>query len=521
MDAGMKRCRQRGVRVVSSGIPIFTPASMSLLRKLAGETAIYGISYILSRILHYVLFTWYLTRVFGEARDLYGIYKDLYFYVAVLLVVLTFRMETAYFRYAREDKPAVTMMSVTFLTGFSGLFFLLLWLFRADIAGWLRYDEMTTHLMLLGGVLFFDTLSAVPFASLRQQNRPWRFLSLKLGAIVLNIVLVLFFLELLPTLADKHSFWHSIYTSHNQLYFVFLSNLLASVITFVFLLPMMQIRMWRWDTTVLRKMLHYSWPLVLVAIAGVINQSSAITFQKWILPEDMTSNLSAGGIYAAAASLAILLNLFTIAFNYAAEPFFFAHQQREDARRIFADVGLLFTIVGAVMMLCILGYMDLVQLLLGKNFRDGITVVPILLLAYLLLGIYYNVSVWYKLADKTRWGAWIAIAGTAITIIGNIWLIPRIGVMGSAWSALACYLVMCILAYLQGQKHYPIPYNISRMFLWIAMALLAYRLMTFIRDIFQDQLFLILAANTLIIIGYGWLVFTMERQLMIQIKRRA
>ncbi|HJW30247.1 MAG TPA: hypothetical protein VJ508_13485, partial [Saprospiraceae bacterium] len=230
---------------------------MSLIRKLAGETAIYGFSYILSRVLHYVLFTIYLTRVFNNPADkyMYGIYRDLYFYVAIILVVLTFRMETTYFRYAKEDKPAVTTMSISFLTLFAGLFLLGLWWWRAGVASWLEYDGMTTHVMILGGVLFFDTMCAVPFASLRQQNRPWRFLALKLGAIVLNVAFVLFFLEVMPLLAAQGGFWQRIQAAHDKLFFVFLGNLLASVITFIALLPLMRHQRWRWDFSFFKKMM--------------------------------------------------------------------------------------------------------------------------------------------------------------------------------------------------------------------------------------------------------------------------
>ena len=490
---------------------------MTLLRKLAGETAIYGTSYILSRVLHYLLFTFYLSYEFNNNLDQYGIYRDLYFYVAIVLVILTFRMETTYFRYAKADKPAVTMMSLSFLSGVGGLFLLFLWLFRSDVAGWLKYDGMTTHLMLLGGVLFVDTLSAVPFASLRQQNRPWRFLSLKLGAIVLNVVFVLFFLEVLPALAKSGGIWQRMLEAHDRLYYIFLGNLLASAIVFILLLPLMRNQSWRWDFSFLKKMLTYSWPLVIVAIAGVINQSSAITFQKLILPNDLTTNLVEGGVYTAAASIAILLNLFTIAFNFAAEPFFFAHKEREDARQIYADVALVFTLVGSVMMLAILAYMDLVQLLLGKNFRTGLEVVPVLLLSYLLLGIYYNFSAWYKLADKTLWGAWIAIGGAVITIVGNIILIPKLSVMGSAWTALLCYVFMCVTSYLQGQKHFPIPYKVVRIIGWTLGAMLFYFLMEWSRRLVGENVLVNLSMNTIFLVIYGLLIYRFEKVLIIQL----
>jgi len=494
---------------------------MTLLRKLAGETAIYGLGSILSRILNYILFTWYLTRVFNDDTSQFGIYKDLYFYVALFLIVLTFRMETTYFRYAKENRPAVTTMSLAFLTALAGVFLGGLWIFRDKIAVLMDYPHMTTHLVMLGWVLFFDVLSAVPFASLRQQNRPWLFLTLKLGSILINLAFVLFFLEILPGLADEGGFWQKIFKPDDKLYYVFLGNLLASSIIFIFLLPLMKAQEFRWDTRFLKRMLLYAWPLVIVGIAGVINQSSYITFQKYLLPNSLNENLSDGGVFAAAASLAILLNLFTVAFNYAAEPFFFAHKDREDARQVYADVALAFTIVGAVMMLCILAYMDLVQLLLGQNFREGLRVVPILLVSFLLLGIYYNFSTWYKLADKTIYGAWIAGIGAVVTIILNILLIQRFEVVGSAWAAFVCYLFMCVASYVQGQKYFPIPYKILRMIGWIACALVVYFIMEWLRGFYEGHIAVILFVNTILVIGYLVLIFIFEKSLVRQARGKS
>ena len=494
---------------------------MTLLRKLAGETAIYGLGSILSRVLNYILFTWYLTRVFNDDPSQFGIYRDLYFYMALFLIVLTFRMETTYFRYAKENRSAVTTMSMAFLTSFAGIFLGVLWIFKAELATLMDYSHMTKHLIMLGWVLFFDVLSAVPFASLRQQNRPRLFLSLKLGSILINLIFVLFFIELLPGLAEKGGIWQKIYIPGDKLYYVFLGNLLASGVTFAFVLPLMKAKEFKWDLSFLKRMLVYAWPLVIVGIAGVINQSSYITFQKYLLPHSLSENLSDGGVFAAAASLAILLNLFTVAFNYAAEPFFFAHKDRDDARQVYADVALAFTIVGAVMMLCILAYIDLVQLLLGKNFREGLSVVPILLVSFLLLGIYYNFSTWYKLADKTIYGALIAGIGAMITIVLNILLIRRYEVIGSAWAALACYLFMCIASYLQGQKYFPIPYKIMRMTLWIVVALVVYFLMDWLRRFYEGHLAIILLVNTLLVLGFLSLIFIFEKSLVRQVQGKS
>ena len=494
---------------------------MSLIRKLAGETAIYGLGSILSRVLNYILFTFYLTRVFNDDPSQFGIYKELYFFVALFLIILTFRMETTYFRYAKENRPAVTTMSMVFLAAFSGIFLAALWVFRVPIASVMDYPNMTTHLMLLGWVLFFDVLTAVPFASLRQQNRPWMFLALKLGSILLNIAFVLFFIELLPGLAAQGGMWENIFRPDDRLYYIFLGNLIASAITFFLLIPLMKKQDWQWDSGFLKRMLKYAWPLVIVGIAGVINQSSYITFQKYLLPNTLEENLSDGGVFAAAASLAILLNLFTIAFNYAAEPFFFAHKDRDDAKQVYADVSLSFTIVGSIMMLCILAYMDLVQLLLGKNFREGLQVVPVLLVSFLLLGIYYNFSTWYKLADKTIYGALIAGVGAIVTIALNILLIPKYEVIGSAWASLVCYFLMCVASYVQGQKYFRIPYKVGRMFGWIIAALLFYFLMEWLRQFYEGNLLIILFVNTLLVCMYMYMIYVLEKPLVKNVVRRS
>ncbi|HZV70174.1 MAG TPA: polysaccharide biosynthesis C-terminal domain-containing protein [Saprospiraceae bacterium] len=494
---------------------------MTLLRKLAGETAIYGLGSILSRVLNYILFTWYLTRAFNDDTTQFGIYKELYFFMALFLIVLTFRMETTYFRFAKESRASVFSMSMAFLTAFAGAFVGIVWIFKVQIASVMDYPGMTTHLVMIAWVLFFDVMMSVPFASLRQQNRPFLFLALRLGSILINLAFVLFFLELLPGLAQSGGFWERIYITGDKLFYVFLGNLLASAITFFLLIPLMRKQDLKWDFSFLNRMLSYAWPLVIVGIAGVINQSSSITFQKYLLPNSLDQNLSEGGIFAAAASLAILLNLFTVAFNYAAEPFFFAHKDREDARQVYADVALAFTIVGAVMMLCILAYIDLVQLLLGKNFREGLRVVPILLVAYLLLGIYYNFSTWYKLADKTIFGALIAGIGAVLTIVLNFLFIKKYGVVGSAWAALICYLFMCVASYMQGQKYFPIPYRIFRMTAWIVGALLVFMIMEWLRQFYEGKIAVVLFANTILVLAYVGCIFIFEKSLVKQARGKS
>lgn len=483
---------------------------MSLLKKLAGETLIYGISYVLGRVLHYLVNTFYLTRVFDGEQDQYGLYSDFYFYVAFLLVLLTMRMETAFFRFGnkKEERDDAFSSAAGTLVVTALSWAVILFLSYRAIASALSYPDMSKHVLVLGSVLIFDILVAIPFARLRLENRPIRFAMYKVGGIILNIGFLLFFLEVCPRFAERGAGWANwIYSEENRLLLVFVSNLVASAAVWLLLLPKYFQVKWKWNRDKWRKMVIYSLPLIIVGIAGVINQSSYITFQKYLLPQTLTENLSSGGIYAAAARLAILMNLFTIAFNYAAEPFFFQHAERSDSKEIYAQVARAFSVVGSIMFVVILLYLDLVQFVLGKSFRGGLEVVPILLIAYFFLGIYYNFSIWYKLKDKTNFGALISFGGAVITIILNVLLIQRMEVIGSAWAALACYLFMVVACYLWGRKYFPVPYPIGRMILHLLMAIGFYFLSEVIRPVLDERLVLILGVNTvliLIFIGIMW-----------------
>jgi O-antigen/teichoic acid export membrane protein len=493
---------------------------MSLLKKLAGETLIYGSSYVLGRVLHYLVNTFYLTRVFDGEQEQYGLYSDFYFYVAFLLVLLTLRMETAFFRFGskKDDRDEAFSAAAGSLLGTALMWAAVLFLFYKSIATALSYPDMGTHVLILGSVLIFDILVAIPFARLRLENRPIRFAIFKVGGILINIFFLLFFLEVCPWLIrNGNEFITTIYHEENRLLYVFISNLIASGFVWLFLLPKYFQVDWKWSKKLWKKMILYALPLILVGVAGVINQSSYITFQKYILPNSLTENLSEGGIYAAAAKLAILMNLFTIAFNYAAEPFFFQHADRSDNKQIYAQVARAFSAVGAIMFVGILLYMDLVQLILGKSFRSGLEVVPILMVAYFMLGIYYNFSIWYKLKDKTHLGALISLGGAIITIILNILLIQKMEVIGSAWAALACYFFMVVVCYLWGRKYFPVPYPIGRMVLHIVLAIGVYLFSEWMRPFLHENLFKILLVNTLLVITFIGVIWKLEwKHLMVK-----
>jgi len=448
---------------------------MSLLKKLAGETAIYGLSSILGRLLNYVLLTPYLTRVFNT--ESYGIISDIYAYVAFLTVIFTYRMETAFFRFASREETrgnafeTASGLLIISTIGLSGC----LAFFVPQLAELSNYQRNPEYLYLFTGVLALDTLVAIPFARLRLQNRPWRFAGLRLMNILINIGFLFFFLELCPWLI-KHNFqWAAwLYKDDFRIGYVFLSNFLASVFTFIPFLPVFKHVKSGFDRVLAKKMLVYAAPLVISAFAGIINQFIGTPLLKYLGPGTISQNLSEVGVFNAAAKIAVLMTLFTQAFNYAAEPFFFRHAQRNDSNLIYSQVARAFTLTGCIVFLGILGFIDLIGLLIGPDFRGGLHILPFLLLAYLFLGLFYSFSIWYKLADKTYIGGRISFAGTVITILLNFLLIPHFGMSGPAIAAFACYFFMAVAAYLTGKYYYPIPYPVEKMGAYLGGAMLGY-----------------------------------------------
>ncbi len=491
---------------------------MSLLKKLAGETAIYGVSSILGRLLNYVILTPYLTRVFSPVE--YGAFSDLYAYVAFLMVLLTFRMETTFFRYGRSSidmDRAFSTAGVT-LIGTSILFLAsALWLSQ-EIATLLTYPSHPEYIIWLAVILVFDTLAALPFARLRLENRPVRFAMIKVANIVINILFIFVFLEILTPWGQRAHY--PIFADSQRLGWVFVANLIASGATHLMLIPTYRRIRWRFDATLWPKMMNYAAPLVIAGFAGVINQLVGVPMIKWLASENLAYNKAQMGIYSAAAKVAVLMNLFTQAFNYAAEPFFFRHADRGDSRVIYAQVGQAFTLIGSLAFLGIMLYIDIVERIIGPEFREGIGVVPLLLLANLMLGLFYNFSIWYKLADRTRIGGYIALGGSIITLSLNFYLIPRIGYFGPAYAALACYGFMALTSYAIGQREHPIPYPILRMASYTGSAILLFLLSGWLIDwLPEKKLWWILGVNTLLFLVYLAFWYWLEKKRLLELVR--
>jgi O-antigen/teichoic acid export membrane protein len=490
------------------------------LRKLAGDTLIYGTGYILGKVLNYLLITIYLTWKFDGETEQYGLYTDFYFYVALLLVLLTLRMETTFFRFASDTAMRKTVFSqsclILMVTAVAWTVFI--FLFQTPIANFLQYPGYEKHVVTLGLIIALDVLVAVPFAAFRLEGRPIRYSILRILGILCNIAAVIFFFEIAPRLAEQGlADW---YRHEDRLYYVFLANFIGSLIVFMLFIPQLFRIHWSWDGRLMKRMLIYALPLVVVGIAGVINQSSYITFQKYILPNSLIENLSTGGVYAAATRLAIIMSLFTTAFNYAAEPFFFQHAKAEGAKQTYADVAKAFTIAASILMVGILLYLDLIQYIIGTSYREYLGVVPILLTGFLFLGLYYNVSAWYKITDKTHLGALISTVASVLTIGLNILLIPAMGVVGSAWAALACYGFMITACYALGRRYYPVPYDLKVIALTIAGALIVYWISVIIKDIIGGALWLNLLISTILLGVYIAVLYRMEGRLILSVFKR-
>lgn len=482
---------------------------MSGIKKLAGETVIYGTSSILGRLLNFVVLTPYLTRVFTNQE--YGQFSDLYAWAALLMVIFTYRLETTFFRYGRKkDDRNITFSTASLSILFSTLLFCLVLLgFSKSIADGLQYQNHPEYIQYFVLIIAFDALAAIPFARLRLENRPYLFAALKILGIVVNVLFIFFFLEVLP-------WFQPYYDDNKRLSYVFLSNLLASGAVLLFLLPAYRYVRLQFDPSLWRKMIRYAGPLILAGIAGVVNQLIGIPLLRQIASPNLQYNEELAGIYGGVAKLAVLINLFTQAFNYAAEPFFFRHADKANSKMVYGQIGQAFSLVGALAFLTIMLYLDVIKYLIDPEMHEGLGIVPLLLLAYICLGLFYNFSIWYKLADRTVMGGYIALGGSAITIALNLILIPRVGYYGPAIAALSCYAFMAYASYKTGQKYAPIPYPITRMGLYFLVAGSGYFLADTGRAIWGNQPLVTLGVNTLILVGCMWLFYRLERHLFQQ-----
>ena len=460
---------------------------MASIKRLASQTAVYGIPTILGRFLQYALVI-VLTRIFSPAE--YGTISVFFAYASFLMVVLSYGMETTFFRFSEkeENKDSVFSTGMISLLISSGSFIFLASLFSGSIASWIGYASHPEYVIWFAWILGLDALVAIPFARLRSQNKAGRFATYKMINIFTNIFLTLFFVLLCPYLWKNHPSFqgilHLIYNPAWGIAYVFIANLAASAITLLLVLPVIIRMQWKMHNELWKQMLVYALPLMFAGLAGMVNETFDRLLLRYLLPMPKDLAEAQVGIYSACYKISILITLFVQAYRFAAEPFFFAHAQEKDSRLLYARIMDYFVIFLCTVFLFTMLYLDdvILRLMIGKNFREGRGVIPVLMFANIFLGIYYNLSIWYKLTGKTIWGAWLSLGGAVITLSLNFWWIPLgpehliHGYIGSAWATFICYGSMMVVAYLLGQKYYPIPYRIWKAAGYILLALVIYLL---------------------------------------------
>jgi O-antigen/teichoic acid export membrane protein len=483
---------------------------LGLLKKLAGEAVIYGMSSVVGRLLNYLLVPLY-TTVFLPAE--YGIVTELYAYVAFLNILYLYGMETAFFRFANKKDGRDYYSSTFLLILFSSLIFSgVLALFATSITNALQYPDQELYIYCFSAILAADAISALPFALLRLQGKAIKFASIKLANIGLNIGLNLLFLIWLPS--HQSQFLGFNFGQEIGVGYVFLANLIANFTTLLFLFRELLLVKLKIIMSDLGDMLKYAWPLLLIGFAGVTNEMLSRAMLKYLLPEGFyegRTNLEALGIFGACYKLSVFMTLGIQAFRYAAEPFFFSRAMDKESPALFAKVTDVFVIFGCWVLFAISINLDILGGLFLRNpiYLEGLVVVPYLLMGGLFLGIYYNLSIWYKLTDRTVFGAAIAIAGALVTIALNLLLVPNYGYEGSAWTTLLTYLSMVVMSYYWGQKYYPIPYKVGKGITYLIITAISIFLYQMLPDF---DLYLKIGINVFLMVVSGFAIFMLEKK---------
>jgi O-antigen/teichoic acid export membrane protein len=489
--------------------------AMSTLKKLAGQTAIYGLSSIVARFLNYLL-TPVHTAAFSP--DQFGIITEMYAYVSFLVVLLTYGMETTFFRFSNREgaKPEAIFGSIlrSLLVTSAG-FALLALFFRQSIANLLHYPNHAEYVAWFALIIALDAVSTIPMARLRQQQRSWWFVGVNFSNVGINVALNLFFLAYCKPLVEgggNNWLTDTFYNPEIGVGYVFIANLIASAFKLLLLLPQFYGLNSRSNEVALRPMLAYALPLLLAGMAGMVNETLDRILLKYLLLGKMglEATMTHVGIYGACYKISIIITLFIQAFRYAADPFFFSQAQNQDAPRTYALIMRYFVITCLTMFLTIVLFIDFFKYFIpNEAYWEGLRIVPILLLANIALGIYYNQSVWYKMTDRTFYGARIAVVGAFVTVLLNLFLIPFMGYMGSAWATLGAYTAMVLLSWYWGRKVYPIPYPVKTLTGYTVFALTLFAAGHYLRILIPEFTWIISAA---LLLTFGVVLLVLERK---------
>ncbi len=478
-----------------------------MLKQLAGQTAIYGVGTIVPRFLNYLLFP-YLTRLMTTGE--YGVVTDLYALIPFALVVLTMGLETGYFRFAGQaatERERKEVFETTWgaVSLFALLFFAAALLFTPALARIMDYAEHPSYIRLTAAIIALDAATAIPFARLRQQGRAKRFVALRLLSVAVNLALTVFFYSALPALASRGAD-AGMYDPAFGAGYVLVANLLGSAVVWVGLYPSCRGARPRVRPKLLRAVMLYSLPLLVSGIAGTANEFIDRQMIKYLLPPD--TSMDALGVYGAVAKLGVVLMLFTQMYRYAAEPYFLSAFRQEDFRRSNAEALKYFIIVSVGIFLTIMLFVDLFGLLMGRDFRQGIRVLPIILLANMFSGIWLNLSFWYKQSGQTQYAIWITGTGLVFTVGLNLALTPALGYPGAALARLGCETAMVAVSYYLNRKHCPTPYDLPRIGSYFLAGGAIYGLSLLTVRLSPAAHY---AANLLLLAAFGWLAVHRER----------
>lgn len=491
------------------------------IKALAGQTVIYGLGTIVPRLLNYLLTPFYV-RVFVSGE--YGQISELYAWIALLLAILTFGMETTFFRFSqKEDSGKVFNNAETIVLLITAIFLILYGFFYKSFAELIHYEFNTHYVLLLGIIVAIDAAAAIPFAMLRKENKAGRFSLIKTLNVLTNIFFNILFLVIIPEKSMMIA--ERIFGEQTSLLiWVFISNILASLLNLILLSPQLSRLRISLDKELIVPMLKYSFPILLISLVGMVNEVADKILIKYLvtIPDETTlamMNITGEeyamqqlGIYSANFKLGVLMTIFIQMFRFASEPFFFGHAKDRNAPTLYAKVMTYFVIFCLLIFLGVMFYMDILQHFVGRNgsdYREGLRIVPIILIANMFYGIVFNLSIWFKLSDKTYYGTIIAVIGSIVTLLCFFILIPRIGYMGAAIAHLACYTVMMSVSYFWGQRIMPIPYQIGRITIYCIVAAILFFVSTLTSEM---SALLKLSLNTVMILMFLGIVFIMERK---------
>ena len=444
---------------------------MSVLKTVYKQTFIYGLATVVPRMLSFLLVRLHTDKSVLENVADYGDVSIIFAYFVLFNVILAYGMETAFFRFFNKEPSKAKVLSTATISiiasslGFLGLGLL----FQQQIADLTHIH--VNYITLVVWTLFLDALVIIPFAYLRAQGKPIKYTAVKLTNVVVNLALNIFLLVYLKALSADNSIWDSIYIANFEVSYIFIANLVASAVTLLILLPFYFKINYKIGTVLWKKMLRYALPVLVSGVAFSVNETFDRVLLERLLPESIAK--TSVGMYSACYKLALFMMLFATAYRLGIEPFFFSQSKTKDATKNYAKILEFFVICGALILLIVVVFVDVLKLILIPNeaYWEAMKVVPILLLAYLFLGIYHNLSVWYKITDRTKFGAYISVIGAGITLLVNLMFITSFNYMASAMATLAAYFSMTLLSYYFGRKHYPIPYNIKKISIYLILAI--------------------------------------------------